>query len=216
MRFLAIMSVFCLSLMVMPAMAAGGKQTGDLTGQASAFADNVVKQAFDTIKKKQDGKLTEQEAKVTFRKILTDAFDLPTISKFTMGRYWRVATPAEQAEFTELLRTQILDKYADSVLSYSGNGHRVTSTKPFNERDYGVAMKIDRGSEAAVDLTWRLRRIGKEFKVIDLSVEGISMSVTHRTEFGNIIERNGGKVQALLDALKSKDPKVLKEPQIKK
>jgi phospholipid transport system substrate-binding protein len=50
-----------------------------------------------------------------------------------------------------------------------------------------------------------LRRTGNSFKVIDLAVEGVSMSVTHRTDFGSVISSNGGKVQALIDALKDKE-----------
>lgn len=177
----------------------------NLTKDATAFVDNVASRGFNTIKDKRAGKLTAEQAKVKFRKILNDAFDVQTIARFTLGRYWRVATPAEQKEFTGLIQTAILDKYADRVLSYSGDGYNMKDTKAINDKDYAVEMNIKRDAGAAVDFTWRLRRFGNEFKVIDMSVEGISMSVTHRADFASIIERNGGKVQALINALKNKD-----------
>jgi phospholipid transport system substrate-binding protein len=35
-------------------------------------------------------------------------------------------------------------------------------------------------------------------------VEGVSMAVTHRSDFGSIIQNNGGKVEALLTSLKKR------------
>jgi phospholipid transport system substrate-binding protein len=171
--------------------------------QASAFVDKVVSQSMSTIKDKQAGKLSEDSAKTNFRKILNDAFDVPTIAKFTLGRYWRVATPAQQKEFTGLLQTVILDKYADRVLSYSGNGYKIISTTPMDNKDYTVSTAINRENDAPVAFDWRVRTIDGKLKVIDISVEGISMSVTHRSDFASEIERNGGQVQALIDALKT-------------
>jgi phospholipid transport system substrate-binding protein len=172
----------------------------------SSFVDKVASSGFNTIKDKRAGKVTEDQAKTNFRKILNDAFDVSTIAHFTLGRYWRVATPAQQKEFTGLMQTAILDKYADRVLSYSGDGYKVTDAKAATDTDYTVSTLINRADGAPVNLDWRVRKINGTLKVIDISVEGISMSVTHRSDFASVIERNGGQVQALIDALKNQDP----------
>ncbi len=200
MRFAVLFSVLSL-LIATPVLV----HAADDTAQASAFVDNVAKQGFDTIKAKRSGKLSDEKARMNFRKILNEAFDVQTIAKFTLGRYWRVATPEEQKEYTRLIQSVILDKYADRVLSYSDDGYKINDSKSINDTDYGVAMTIDRAKEPSVDLNWRLRKSGKSFKVIDMSVEGISMSVTHRTDFASVIERNGGQVSALIKALKNKE-----------
>ena len=199
MRLAIVLSVFFALFLAVPVQAA------DMSKQATSFVDNVASKGFNTIKDKRAGKLSGEQAKINFRKILNEAFDVPTIARFTLGRYWRVATSAQQKEFTALIQTAILDKYADRVLGYSGDGYTMNTSSAINATDYGVEMTIKRDQGAPVDLTWRLRSIGSSFKVIDMSVEGISMSVTHRADFASIIERNGGQVQALIDALKNKD-----------
>lgn len=209
MRFLTVLCVLGMALVTSPVLAQKNGNT-DLVKSASSFVDNVAKQAIDTIDKKHAGKLTDEQAKVAFRKILSDAFDLQTIGKFTMGRYWRVATDAQKKEYIHLLQVKILDKYADTILAYSGAGHKITSSAAATDTDYNVGMTILRKGEAPVDMGWRLRRFGNKFKVIDISVEGISMSVTHRSDFASVIERNGGKVEALLDALRTKEGDVVK------
>jgi len=190
-----------LSLMVLAAPAVAEDAT--LKG-AEAYVDKVIKDAFDTIGDARAKEISNADAKVKFRKILNSSFDIPTIAKFTMGRYWRVATPAEKKEYTDLLKTVILEKYADRLLSFSGDGYTIDSSRALNDKDVAVATTIKPANEPPVSFGWRLRKVNGGFKVIDLSVEGVSMSVTHRTDFGSVIERNGGKVQALIDALKQK------------
>lgn len=172
--------------------------------QAKGFIDKVGSQALTTIKARQDGKLTDQAAKQEFRKILGQSFDIPTIARFTLGKYWRVATPAQQAEFTALVQDIIINKYADRVLNASTGSYQMGEARAINERDFGVAMTIKPERDAPVSFAWRVREISGQLKVIDLAVEGISMSVTNRSDFASVIERNGGNVQALIDALKAK------------
>lgn len=173
--------------------------------QAKAYVSNVAQQAVDTIDATHSGKLNNDQAKQKFRAILNSSFDIPTIAKFTLGRYWRTATADQQTEFTRLLKTVILNKYADRLLESSDNKFQVGEAGALNDRDYKVAMTVTPKGKPQVSFVWRLRKGGSGFKIIDLAVEGVSMSVTHRTDFANTIEREGGNVQALIDALKSKE-----------
>lgn len=172
--------------------------------QAQAFIDKVGQQAMNTIKARQDGKLNDAAAKGEFRKILGQSFDIPTIARFTLGRYWNVATPEQQKEFTALVQDIIINKYADRVLNASTGTYEMGKASAINERDFAVLMTIKPDHDAPINFAWRVRNINGKLKVIDLAVEGISMSVTNRSDFASVIERNGGNVQALIDALKAK------------
>ncbi len=54
-----------------------------------------------------------------------------------------------------------------------------------------------------IQLDWRLRKKKDKFYVIDVSVEGISMALTQRSEFSSIIQRGGGKISALIEHLQA-------------
>lgn len=170
-----------------------------------AYVDRVAGQALQIIKDTRDKKLTTDVAKTQFRKILNNSFDIPTIARFTLGRYWRVATPAEQQEFTRLIQKVILDKYADRLLEFSGDRYTINGARVLDNRDSLVNSTIFPSDKPPVAFDWRLRKTGSGVKIIDMSVEGISMSVTHRTDFASVIEANGGKVSALIDALQDKE-----------
>lgn len=201
-RSLLLVAVLVALVLSGPAFAAAKEHCDPKTAQA--YVDNVAAKALQIIKDTQAKTLTQDAAQKEFRKILTGSFDIPTIARFTMGRYWRVATPAQQKEIIHLIQVGILDKYADKVLSFSGNKYTVNGSRVLGNGDSNVDMTVIPATEPPVSLGWRVRGGKNAMRVIDISVEGVSMSLTHREEFSEIISRNGGRVQALIDALKNK------------
>ena len=50
----------------------------------------------------------------------------------------------------------------------------------------------------------QVRQAPQAQKIIDIAIEGISMAVTQRDEFSSVIQRGGGRVEALLASLREK------------
>ena len=148
----------------------------------------------------------EQEERARFKKLLTDYFDVNAIGKFTVGRaYWGTATPEQQKEFLTLYETQVTNAYAKRFQDYSGEQFKVTNQKKDSDADTLVNSIITRPTGAPVNVQWRIRAGGGTFKVADVVIEGISMAVTDRQQFAAVIQRGGGTIQALIDAMKSQN-----------
>ncbi len=169
--------------------------------EAKAYVENVAQQALDII---NDPNIDTEKARVKFQKIMNQSFDIKTIARFTLGRYWRVATAEQKKEYTSLIKDVILNKYADRLLDYSGDSFEITGGRSINKTDSVVTMKVKPKGQSEAIFAWRVRHENNRSKIIDLAVEGVSMSVTHRSDFSAVIQRNGGNVQALIDALKDK------------
>ena len=56
------------------------------------------------------------------------------------------------------------------------------------------------GSKVKVD--WRVREKNGKMKIIDVIIEGVSMSLTQRSDFSSVIQRGGGKIEVLLEHLR--------------
>jgi phospholipid transport system substrate-binding protein len=56
-----------------------------------------------------------------------------------------------------------------------------------------------------VQVQWRVRPEAGGLKIDDVLIEGISMAVTDRQQFAAVIERGGGDIQVLIDALKTQN-----------
>ena len=55
-----------------------------------------------------------------------------------------------------------------------------------------------------VRVNWRVARKDAMYKIVDVVVEGTSMSNTLRSDFGSIIRQRGNKVSGLIEALREK------------
>ncbi len=139
-----------------------------------------------------------------FRKILGDGFDVPTIARFVLGRYWPAATPQQREEFVALFESFIVQAYAARFGDYAGEKFKVEQVRDLDTQDKLVSSRIDRPQGPPVRLDWRVRAPDESYKVVDVAVDGVSMGVTHRDEFAAVISRSGGRVEGLLEALRKK------------
>jgi len=138
-----------------------------------------------------------------FRRLLHDSFDLMTIGRFVIGRTWNAATPDQQKEYMKLFEELVVKTYGSRMAIYTGEGFSVTGVRPESEKDTIVMSQITHpdGSEPTT-IDWRVRNRDGKLGVIDVVVEGVSLSVTQRQEYASVIQRNGGQIDGLLDLMR--------------
>ena len=67
-----------------------------------------------------------------------------------------------------------------------------------------VSTRIQRPSGQPVDIVWHLRERLGAVRIVDVVVEGISMSLTQRSDFAAAVRTAGGDLDTFLDALEAK------------
>lgn len=179
----------------------GGKTSSmPATKGAMTFVDSVGKRGIGIL---SAAATSEVQRKQSFKSLLNDSFDLTTIGRFALGRYWRVATAQQRGEYQRLFEKMIIDVYSDRFSSYSGQQLKTDSAKMVSDTDAMVTTFIlpkDGGEKVRVD--WRVRNTRGTYKIVDVVVEGVSMSVTQRSDFASVIQRGGGDIAVLIDHLK--------------
>lgn len=164
--------------------------------QAENFIRDLGTEAIAALEATKGDEIARNEA---FKRILNRDFNMDVIARFSLGRYWGVATPAEQKEYTALFKKMVVDVYSNRFSEYSGQKFEVIGNKPAGRKDVVVNSRIvPENGGVPVKVDWRVRG----GKIIDVIVEGVSMSVTQRSEFASVIQRGGGNVSALIDHLK--------------
>lgn len=148
--------------------------------------------------------LTDAERAERFRTLLLEHFDVPQIGEYVLGRYWRSATPEEQAEYLQLFQDYLVVSYSQRFAEYTGEAFEVVSSRAQSDNLEMVRSYVVTRSGEKAKLDWIIERQDGELLILDLKVEGLSMSETHRSEFASVIQNNGGQLTALLDALRKK------------
>lgn len=167
---------------------------------ASEFIGGLAERALATM---QRSDTTPELRTGTFRTIFQEGFDIPFIGRFVLGRYWRVATEEQRAEYLAAFSEYIVQTYSQRLGVYAGERFEVRGERPVGDGDILVETRIVRPTAQAVPADWRVRR-GEDgrFRVIDVLVEGVSMAVTQRSEFASVAQRNG--VDGLIEMLQAR------------
>ena len=169
-------------------------------GSAGEFIQDVGYKAIQSL---TDKTLDDQQRKDRFREILNQKFKIKLVARFTLGRYWRIATKEQQKEYNILFEDFIVLAFASRFRDFSGDNFSVGKVHYINDRDQLVDSKFVLKDGTIISVQWRVRS-GDAYKIIDVFVEGVSMAITHRDEFAYVISREGGKIEGLLAALRKK------------
>ena len=166
--------------------------------EALEFIKNLAKTGIGILSTGEEE--TRQSA---FRALLHDNFDMKTIGRFALGKYWRTTSKDEQKEYLKLFEDMIVKVYSRRFGDYNGEELNITTARKEGDKDVLVSSVIIPNSGPQISVDWRVRKnkSGK-YKVIDIMVEGVSMSLTQRSDFSSVIQRGGGKIDVLLDHLR--------------
>src|ERR1700731_1273262 len=145
-----------------------------------------------------------QQRLAGFHQLFRTDFDVPGLGRFVLGRFWRAFTPFEQQEFLSLFERYVVLTYSEKLSDYTEDGGcpRVTGSRP--EPD-GVVVSslIVRGRTAQpLKIDWRLTTQNGSYKISDIIVEGLSMAASGRSQLEGVVERNGGRPQAILAVMR--------------
>lgn len=136
-----------------------------------------------------------------FRQLFATNFDLPEISRFVLGQYGRMLPPQEQQEFASLFQDYIA-KSSVRLAPYAGAQFRVTGARPYGGATVVTSQAFSPGSNQPIGIDWQVVNQGGRYLVTDVIVGGVSMKVSLRDEFASIIQRNGGRPEALLAVMR--------------
>ncbi|MFQ6018467.1 MAG: phospholipid-binding protein MlaC [Kiloniellaceae bacterium] len=170
---------------------------------AAADAADFLRQFGDrTAKVLADNALSAAQRESELRKLLVANFDVARIGRFVLGRYWRKASDPQRAEFGRLFEAYIVANYGQRLESYSGERLEVGVARSYDAKRVVVSSRIVRPKGPPVQAEWRLRRAANGWRIVDVVVEGVSLAITQRSEFGAVIQANGGRIEALLAKLR--------------
>lgn len=173
----------------------------DADEDAGAFIAKLNKQAVAQL---NDPETSNEQKVERFLAMVERSFDVPTISKFVLGAYWRRASKAERAEFIDVFSKVNFQRFLPLFTQYANQTFSVTKVRPDdrNPRLFFVSSSISRGDAAPAQVDWRVLKRTEGFRIIDVVAEGVSMTLTLRNEYGSVARTAG--VGGLITQLRKK------------
>ena len=168
--------------------------------QSKYFVENLGKQVVEKV---SNVNLSESERIVNFRNLYLDAFDNYYISRFVLGQYWKRLDSNMRKQFVESFNNYIVTTYAPKFKGWEGTFKATDSLLENNY--YNVKMNVLNKDGPTLKFMWKIYLDkNKNFKILDVNIDGVSMLVTQRAEFMSVIKNNPKGVIGLIEAMKKK------------
>lgn len=161
------------------------------------------------VKELNDETLNETQRETRFRELFNEAVDVPAIGRFILGTHWRTASPQEREDFLvvfeDIALQRFLPLFTQQSDEYDGNSFEITEVRhsDSNKKHIFVHANVDRAGGEPARLVWRVRERDGQFKILDITVEGISMVLALREEYGSAINQTGS-VEGLVELMREK------------
>lgn len=140
-------------------------------------------------------------ARARFRAILQQNFAIDAIGDRLIRRWRAQITPAQYAAYKAALPSYLIGTYANSLYDYADCTIKVVRAVP-RGASAAVLSQVTRPGRAAVSAIWQVEQVDGAYKVSNLTVAGINLSLTQTADFDSYVQRNG--FDGLVKFMKSK------------
>jgi phospholipid transport system substrate-binding protein len=128
-------------------------------------------------------------------------FDLAFMAQKAIGRRsWRAASEEEQKLYLETFTRFMVANYAGRFDGFSGQSFQTVGEEPARSETLMVKTQLLDPGQENIELNYRMRKVGEEWKIIDVYMDGtVSELALRRSEFAAVVKRDGfdGLIQAL-------------------
>ncbi len=135
--------------------------------------------------------------------IVDESVDTEQIARFCLGRYWRVATPAQRQHFVQLFHRVLLNGVTGQISGYRGVRIDLDRATVRGQTTI-VQSTVHRPDQAAVDAEWVVAGTAAGLRIQDVVADGVSMRLTRRSDYGSYLASHRGNIDALLAAMQSR------------
>ncbi len=165
--------------------------------EAAAFIANTAKEFTAVLNGSESDAKRQQELQVIVDRVV----DVGGVAKFCLGRFWRLASPAQQQAYLDLFHRVLLRGITGKVGEYKGVSITVGRAVP-REGAIEVATTVSRPGNPPSNVNWLVADTANGFKIIDVIVEGTSLRLTQRSDYYSYLSHNNDSVEALIDAMR--------------
>lgn len=122
--------------------------------------------------------------------IVLPRFDFERMSQLVLGKYWPRAKDGEKEAFVKAFRQLLVRTYATALLNYSGQEIVYLPSRQIGDStEVTVNTQVQASGALPIPIDYRLYLDGEEWKVFDVSIDGISLVSNYRSSFASQIRR---------------------------
>jgi phospholipid transport system substrate-binding protein len=171
-----------------------------------AYADQqaavyVSKLGADVIQLANGGKRGDRALQKRFAALFTRYINIPNVANFALGPYQRLLPTGDKAMFYDLVANYAAALFVWYVEDFQGQNLQITSASE-QGKFITVDTTIKGGNLGGEKLRWRLIGSGGNYRIADLNVKGIWLTISMKKLFAETLRSSNGNFQPLYAKLR--------------
>lgn len=164
---------------------------------ATTFVSNLVD---DIVKNVLSSKDTKEKKAELFEQYILQTVDTEAIARTVLAQYWRTATPKERDDFIDAFKNMAVKMSAERFNVYTGQEVKFFSERPAQGKNQVFVDSTVSSDQKPIQVVWRVREKNGEYRVLDIIIEGVSMTLSYRNEYTSYLQNH--TMQELINELK--------------
>jgi phospholipid transport system substrate-binding protein len=169
---------------------------------ARAFTQTLIDKGFTILR---DTRMDKGQRVANFNAFIVGHMDARKTALFTLGNYRRGAPDGVVEPFVAAFTDYSTAIYGAHLVDFANASLRVTGDITNKPGDVTVMTVAEgAGLREPLRIAFRLSGAGHAYKIIDVQVAGIWLSVEQRDQFASVLSQNRGDIASLTASLKDR------------
>ena len=142
--------------------------------------------------------------RLKFVAILKKYINIRGIANFALGQYGSKLVGADKEQFYSLFSNYVASLFVAYADDFRGSDLKIISSNSQGNSATITSAIVSKGG-GREQVKWRLASTGGSYRVSDVNVKGVWLSIATKKRFGDVLKRSGGDFGALFAELKKAD-----------
>jgi phospholipid transport system substrate-binding protein len=180
-------------------------RAGEPTAQVRATTDKILAAMTDPALKTEARNAKRRQL---IRTELDGLVDWATVARSSLGRHWAKRTRAEQTEFVSLFSRLLEETFIDKFETHHAELEKVEYLGEKLIDEYAsVKAQVSTKDQIVHPVEYRLQKSGKDWRIYDVVLEGVSLVKNYRDQFDEILAKS--PYEKLVADLRAKTPQAI-------
>ena len=151
------------------------------------------------IKILKDDDIDPNQKECKIEELASSSFDFKLMAKLSLGRkHWPKLNKQQQDKFTQIFIEILKDSYREKISLYN---NEELLFKPALKKKKTIQITMELVSDQRnIEMLYKFRKSKKGWQIYDVEIQGISILLTYRAQFDDILTQ--GSVEDFFEALK--------------
>lgn len=170
---------------------------------------SVIKSSANTLSQALNSNASQKQTLTTIQNSVVPHIDFTMMTKRALGQNAKLATPEQLTQVTNLFKQLLVNTYSTALSKFKGATVVIASSSIDSNKPYmGVVTSTitmpnnDKAQPINVEYDLTNKTSNNAWKIYDVKIENVSITNTYRSQFNDIVQKNG--INGLIEQLKTK------------